>query len=196
VDAGTGPEKSMISDGDLVRQSLAGRAAAYEELVRRWAGRITALCHAKLGCAATADDVAQETLLRGYRALQSLSEPDRFGAWLSTIARNNCINWLRSRQRTQVTFTALGHGNNLEGVLSSQSYEEEPELDRDDEARKLRSEVSALPQEFREVLTLYYHHEMTYREMAQVLGISPATINARLTKARGLLRERLTKCSS
>ncbi len=186
----------MISDGDLVRQSLAGRAAAYEELVRRWAGRITALCHAKLGCAATADDVAQETLLRGYRALQSLSEPDRFGAWLSTIARNNCINWLRSRQRTQVTFTALGHGNNLEGVLSSQSYEEEPELDRDDEARKLRSEVSALPQEFREVLTLYYHHEMTYREMAQVLGISPATINARLTKARGLLRERLTKCSS
>jgi RNA polymerase sigma factor (sigma-70 family) len=196
VDPGCGPEKSMISDGDLVRQALAGRAEAYEELVRRWAGRITALCHAKLGCAATADDIAQESLLRGYRALSSLSEPERFGAWLSTIARNNCINWLRARERTQVTFTALGHGNNLEGVLSEQTYEEEPELDRADESRKLRTEVAGLPEEFREVLALYYHHDMTYREMAQVLGISPATINARLTKARGLLRERLTKCSS
>ncbi len=144
-----------MSDGELVRQSLAGRAEAYEELVHRWAGRITALCHAKIGCAATADDLAQDTLLRGYRALASLSKPDNFGAWLSTIARNTCINWLRSKQRTQVPFSALALDKNPEAILCDEASLEEPELDREDELRKLRTEVAALPEEYREVIRLY-----------------------------------------
>ena len=40
-----------MSDAELVRQTLTGRTEAYEELVRRWAGRVTSLCHAKVGCA-------------------------------------------------------------------------------------------------------------------------------------------------
>jgi len=183
-----------MSDADLVRQVLAGRIEAYEELVRRWAGRITALCHAKLGCAATADDVAQETLLRGYRALASLSKPENFGAWLSTIARNNCINWLRAKVRTQVHFSALTPDQNPENLLADPAYLDGPELDREDEVRKLKAEVAALPEEYQEVIRLYYHENLTYRDLAQLLGVSAATINARLTKARGLLRERLSKC--
>src|SRR5271166_3661012 len=75
-----------MTDAELVEQTLAGQTVAYEELVRRWAGRITALCHARIGCAAAADDVAQEALLRGYRMLGSLAQPSKFGAWLSRIA--------------------------------------------------------------------------------------------------------------
>jgi RNA polymerase sigma factor (sigma-70 family) len=50
-----------------------------------------------------------------------------------------------------------------------------------------------LPEEYREVVMLYYYEDVTYRDLAQLLGVSAATINARLTKARGLLRERLSK---
>ena len=191
----TGPEGRVMSDGELVRQVLAGRIEAYEELVRRWTGRITALCHAKLGCAATADDVAQETMLRGYRALSTLNVPENFGGWLSTIARNNCINWLRGKSRHQVLFSTLTPDQNPENLLCDPSAELEPELDREDEVRKLKAEVAALPEEYQEVIRLYYHENLTYRELAQMLGVSAATINARLTKARGLLRERLTNCS-
>lgn len=183
-----------MTDGELVRQVLAGRTDAYEELVRRWTGRITALCHAKLGCAATADDIAQETLVKGYRALDSLSKPENFGAWLCMIARNNCVNWLRAKVRTQVHFSALSPEKNPEAVLSDPAYDDGPALDREDEVRRLKEEVEALPEEYREVLRLYYHENHTYRDLAQMLGVSAATINARLTKARALLRDRLSKC--
>ena len=69
-----------MSDADLVRQTLSGRTEAYGELVRRWAGRITALCHSKVGRADIAEDLSQESLLRGYRALKTLADPEKFGA--------------------------------------------------------------------------------------------------------------------
>ena len=178
-----------MTDAELVRETLAGQTSAYEELVRRWAARVTALCHAKIGCAAAADDLAQDTLLRAYRALASLAEPDKFGAWLCRIAVHSCVNWLKDKQRAQVHFSALGLEQNPEHYLCGR-----PEADdREEELRRLRAEVAGLPETYRQVLMLYYHQDVTYRDLAETLGVSPATINARLTKARVLLRDRMNR---
>ena len=181
-----------MTDGDLVRQTLAGRAQAYEELVRRWAGRITALCHAKVGRADAAEDMAQETLLRGYRSLCSLGEPEKFGNWLCGIAVRTCLDWLKSKQRTQIPFSALGPNYNPESFVPSRPEMDGVALDREEELQQLMAAVEALPEDYREVILLYYYEDVTYRDLAQTLGVSPATINARLTKARAMLRERLS----
>lgn len=183
-----------MSDGELVRLTLAGRAEAYEELVRRWAGRITALCHAKVGRADVADDLAQETLLRGFRALKSLVNPDKFGPWLSGIALRACLDWLRAKERTQVPFSVLEPNHPLDELLHTEPRLEEAQAAREEEMRQLLAEVEALPEPFRQVIMLYYYQDATYRDVAQVLGVSTATINARLTRARALLRERLSGC--
>src|SRR5438132_4942674 len=104
----------MKTDAELVRQALAGRAEAYADLVRRWAGRITALCHAKVGRADVAEDMAQEALLRGYRSLASLADSEKFGNWLCGIAVRTCLDWLKAKQRTQIPFSALGPNYNPE----------------------------------------------------------------------------------
>jgi RNA polymerase sigma-70 factor (ECF subfamily) len=180
-----------MSDADLVRQALAGRAEAYAELVRRWTPRVLALCHARVRRADVAEDLAQEALLRGYRALGTLSQPDRFGAWLHGIALRACLDWLKSRERSTVPFSALGNGRDPEGFFHSTTGTE-PALERDDERRRLLAEVEALPEECRTVVLLYYYQNVTYRELAEALGVSPATVNARLTRARALLRARLS----
>ena len=182
-----------MSDGELVRQVLAGQARAYEELVRRWAGRVMALCHARTGRADAAEDLAQETLLRGYRSLASLVEPEKFGPWLCGIAVRACLDWLKAKERTQIPFSALSPDCNPEGFIPSRAEPDGLALDREEELRQLMAEVEALPAECREVLMLYYYEDVTYRDLAQTLGVSTATINARLTKARALLRERLGK---
>jgi RNA polymerase sigma-70 factor (ECF subfamily) len=179
-----------MSDGELVRQTLAGRTIGYEELVRRWAGRVTALCHARTRRADTAEDLAQETLLRGFRALATLADPEKFGSWLCGIAVRTCLDWFKSKQRSQVNFSALGPDRDMDAMLSD--GQTEPELDRQDENRRLLVEVEALPEECREVVMLYYYDDVTYRDLAELLGVSPATINARLTRARTLLRQRLS----
>ena len=122
-----------MTDGELVRQTLAGRTPAYEELVRRWAGRITALCHAKVGRGDTAEDMAQEALLRGYRALASLAEPEKFGSWLCGIAVRACLDWLKSKQRTQIPFSALRADCRPEDFVPNRSEVDGMALDRQEE---------------------------------------------------------------
>jgi RNA polymerase sigma-70 factor (ECF subfamily) len=58
--------------------------------------------------------------------------------------------------------------------------------------RQLLAEVEALPEEYRTVIMLYYYDDVTYRDIAGMLGVSAATVNLRLTKARALLRRRLS----
>ena len=124
-----------MSDGDLVRQALAGRSAAYEDLVRRWAAQITALCHATVGRADVAEDLAQETLLRGYQALPTLADPDKFGAWVIGIARRTCWDWLKAKQRSEVPFSALGPDGSPDHFADPRSEAHQPELDRREELR-------------------------------------------------------------
>ena len=181
-----------MSDAELVRQARAGWTEAYAELVRRWAGRVTALCHARVGRAHAADDLAQETLLRGFRSLASLSDPNRFGPWLCGIALRACLDWLKSKQNQQIPFSSLGPDHCPEDYRAKPGGESE--LERDDERRRLMAEVEALPEDYRQVVMLYYYEDVTYRDLGRLLGVSPATINARLTKARALLRARLSDC--
>jgi len=76
-----------MTDGELVRHTLAGRTSAYDPLVRKWAARVTAVCHARVGRPDVAEELAQEALFRGYKALGSLAEPEKFGPWLCGIAQ-------------------------------------------------------------------------------------------------------------
>ncbi len=184
----------MLSDAELVRQARAGRTAAYEELVRRWAARITALCHARVKRAHLADELAQETLLRGFRALHTLADPDRFGPWLCGIALRACLDWLKAKQNSQVPFSVLGTAYNADDCLHERGPGLEAEVERAEERRQILAEIEALPEEYRTVVLLYYYQDHTYRELAKLLGVSSATVNARLTKARALLRTRLSHC--
>lgn len=176
-----------MDDAALVRQVLAGQTSAYAELVQRWASRITALCHARMGRADLAEDLAQETLVRGFEELPSLSDPTRFGPWLAGIAANTCRDWLKSRQNAPVPLSSTPVEDQPPLAVSSPAAEGE----RPDEVRHLMRAVEQLPEECRLVLMLFYYHNASYRDIAHVLDVSTATVNARLTRARALLRARL-----
>ena len=172
-------------DGEMVRRALAGDATAYGQLARRWAARVLAVCHARVGRAA-AEDLAQEALLRGLRALPTLAEPEKFGPWVVGIAVRTCLDWLKSPRRGEVSIESVAGPR-----LASQ--ENECGRERREQSERLAREVERLPQPYREVLMLYYYQPdgCTYAELAELLGVSAATVNARLTKARQMLRGRM-----
>jgi RNA polymerase sigma-70 factor (ECF subfamily) len=187
-----------MTDGQLVRQTLDGATSAYEALVRRWAARVMGVCHARVGRAAAAEDLAQETLLRGFKALPTLAEPEKFGPWLCGIATRTCLDWLKKSERTEVSLGQVGGGSNGEvREGSGESRFAAPiatpseQVERRDELDALMQEVERLPEPLREALMLYYYEDCTYEQLARTLGVSAATVNARLTQARQLLRERL-----
>jgi RNA polymerase sigma-70 factor (ECF subfamily) len=162
-----------MEDTALVRRSLAGDPEAYGELVRRWAGRVVAFCHARAGRADLAEEIAQESLLRGYEELPCLADPARFGPWLFEIADHACRDLL---------------------LMGPTRPAGRPAAD-ESSGSALLAEAEALPEECRAVLMLYYYEKATYRELAWLLGESTATVSSRLTTARTIMRDRLLHSS-
>lgn len=177
-----------MTDGEWVRRALQGDAAAFGELARAWSARVLAFCHAKCGNRHVAEDLAQETLLRGLRNLATLESPERFGPWLRGIALRVYLDWRKAKQTSQVPFSMLSPNGRVDELLVDDT---QSRVDQEDEAQRLMREIESLDEDYRETLMLYYSHDMTYAELAALLDVSPATVNMRLTKARAILRTRL-----
>jgi RNA polymerase sigma-70 factor (ECF subfamily) len=179
-------------DAELVRCAAAGQSAAYGRLVRRWAGRVLAVCHARVGRTDAAEDLAQEAMLRGFVSIRTLQQPERFGAWLLGISRLVCLDWLKDRRRDEIPLSAICTVRaNLE-----RGFVEAPDAGADEaeaEAERVLTEIEQLPEPYRETVLLFYYNDMSYAELAALLDVTPAAINQRLTRARTILRARLSR---
>lgn len=182
----------MESDRQLAIDARAGDVSAYAELARRWSGSVLAVCRRRLRCVHSAEDSAQETFLRGWKAINSLQSPDRFGAWLLGIAHRVCLDWLKRKQNSQLAFSSLESRGTEISVPDDQMLAPELAEQTEDHARLL-AEVERLPDHCREAVLLYYTQDLTYAELAERLGIAVATVNQRLSKAKQLLRGRLAE---
>jgi len=87
------------SDTELVRSVLDGDRAAFGGLYDRYAQFVRAICYDTTRNAHDARDLAQEAFLQAYRRLGDLRRPDRFGAWLTAIAKTTCRQWCRTSAR-------------------------------------------------------------------------------------------------
>ena len=172
------------SDADLVAAVQTGRREAYGELVRRYVTAISAVCRSRLGPRGPVEDMTQEAFMRGYRAIETLKEPDRVGSWLYGIATRACLDWIKAKERSQVSLEETA------GNVPDTRAAGDPE---DERREKILGEVAALPEIYRETVMCFYYKKQNYREMSELLGITPAAINARLAKARSLLRDRLAR---
>jgi RNA polymerase sigma-70 factor (ECF subfamily) len=166
------------SDAEFVLAARSGEKDAYGELVRRHAASVMAVCCARLGRNGPLEDVVQESFVRAFEAIGSLTDPERFGAWLRGIASHVCLDWLKRKERSQVL---------LDGSLDPPA----PQGADHERNRAVLDAVESLDEIHRDVVTMFYFERMSYKEMSARLGITTAGINARLQKARALLRERL-----
>jgi RNA polymerase sigma-70 factor, ECF subfamily len=181
-----------MTDAELVRRARDDDRAAQEQLVRRYAPRLLAVCRARIGRHEAAEDLAQEALLRGLTHLESLEDPCKLGAWLRGIGVRVCQDWVRERTRRAVRVSSLNGEHCEDGSLPADRSPPQSEQVEQQECREhLLRAVDSLPDELREPLLLYYYDEMTYEQMAAMLGVSRATVNARLARARERLARQL-----
>lgn len=183
---GVGADGAPVeTDAALVIAARSGRREAMDELVRRYATRIAAACHARVGRRGPVEDLVQETFLRAHRSLATLEDPERVGAWLHAIAVRASLDWLKARERTEVPLAVTDPPRTPAGS-------EPPAALGDAESKgALLDAVDSLPEIYREALVLFYYEKQSYKDMSALLGITASAVNARLTKARALLRERL-----
>jgi RNA polymerase sigma-70 factor (ECF subfamily) len=162
----------------LVRAAQAGDRAAFGALYERFAR----LVHGVLLSGAPRDDVPdllQEVFLRAMRQLHTLREPAAFGAWLATMARN------QARMHHRATRPTEALSDQVAGAAAAAPGAGVVEMD--DVLRALR----ALPERYREPLTLRLVEQMGGEEIARTLGLTHGTVRVYLHHGIRLLREQL-----
>ena len=171
---------------DDVRRARGGDANAFAALVKSVQRQVYGLCLRLLRTEAEASEVAQETFLRAYQNLDRFDESRPFDLWVLTIARNQCLDLLRRRQKMR-TDDVDDHTHWLQ---SGEPSLEDGAIARQ-ERRSLEDAMATLSVDDREVLALYYVQKRTTKEIALVMNVAPGTIMARLFRAREKLRTRM-----
>ncbi len=170
----------QLRNARAVRQVRAGDRAAFRELVERYARSVQWVAYAHLGNHEEAEDVCQDTFLKAFESLDSLRQASKIGSWLLTLARNRARDILRRRA------TEAAHRERLETEPAVQ-----PQHEREDTLARVRIHLAALNEDDREVLVLHYFEGRHSREIAALLGITPAAARKRMQRAREALGERL-----
>jgi len=178
-----------IEDEILIGRAKMGDKAAYESLVRRYQHGIYRLCFQMTGAHPAADDLAQETFVKAYFALQSFKEGTHFHAWIRRIAVNASLNYLKVRKREE----PLGdRPDDYPGaVFSSVNDSPHEQLLRNDTGRAVDKALQALPSKLRAVFVLHVLESMRYEDIARALGIPKGTVMSRLNRARQKLQRSL-----
>ena len=170
-------------------------AAAFEELMLRYQGRLLTVLEHLVHSRDQAEDLAQEVFLRVYRARKSYVPGAKFSTWLFTIANNVASNALRARsRRREVNLEVRESGpmgaNPLEAMVQASSGQiPARQLDKAEMRDIVRMALEALNDRQRIAVLLSKFEGMSYADIAVTMELTPQAIKSLLSRARGNLRE-------
>lgn len=183
METGLGEER----DERLAARAAGGDRRAFEALVTRHRQAVYRLCWSATGNHADADDAAQETFLRVYRALSTYDPERPFGPWLRKIAWNCALSVRRDGQAGVPRVS----GEELPDPPDPADGPEEKALGNE-ERRRVAAAMAGLPAELRTVLVLRAVEGLSYAEIAEAAGIPEGTVMSRLSRARQRLAAALS----
>jgi RNA polymerase sigma-70 factor (ECF subfamily) len=168
-----------LEDQILVQRALQSDPESFGELCRRYYDSLVAVAGSILPDRHLAEDAAQEALAAACRDLAKLKKPERFGPWVGAICRNVAKDMLRQLRKQQEPVEA--------------NTRNEPDCQEDERKAILDQALQQLPQHLREAIFLRYYNEMSYEQMAKVLGATQQVIDGRLRRAKKKIAVYLTK---
>ena len=176
----------------------AARAApppAFEQLMREHNRLLFRAARAILRDDAAAEDALQEAYLRIYGSIGSFRGDAKLSTWLVRIVANEALARRRKDQRRAQILPIHGGGDEEQGMEESADRGEGPQrqAERGEIRQLLETKIDALPDSFRAVFVLRALEELSVEETAAALGIPEATVRSRFFRARGLLREAISR---
>jgi RNA polymerase sigma-70 factor (ECF subfamily) len=179
------PQDAGPRDQDIVELLRGGATeAAFERLIDRYESKVYRLCCSLLRDPDQAQDAAQESLVRVWKALAKYDQRASLSTWIYTITRNRCLTAIERRR----DLDSLSDSEVQLQAEAAQAVGPEPEQDH---LAMLRELVEALPERYRRVLTLFYYEERSVAEVALMLGQPEGTVKTNLHRARAALAEQL-----
>ncbi len=182
-------------DAALMMRVKQGDTAAFAELVDKYKQPVMNLIYRTLRDATEAEDLAQNVFLQVYKSAHRYRVSAKFSTWLFTIARNLCLNEIRRRSRHPAESLDVPHPEQSDRPLHQ--FEDKknlspPEIMLQGELeRKIDEVLAELPENQRSAILLCRQEDLSYEEIAEILGCSLSATKSLIHRGRETLKEKL-----
>jgi len=187
----------MGNDESLIAAHLQGDPTAFRELVRRYGDSVLGYLFRMTGNRDQAEDLFQETFKRVHEKARTY-RGGSLKSWLFTIATRVTIDLVRRRKR--LTLISLNQdsdcddensGQQASALAAGDAVDPADEMVKEEQKEQVRRAVESLPVGQRAALVLAYYQQLSYREVAEVLGCSVGSVKTQMSRALGTLAKRL-----
>jgi len=183
---------------DLIARAQKGDNAAFDEIIGRYQRYVFNLIYQHLGSTDELEDIAQEVFLRVFKFIRKFRGDSSLESWIYKIILNYCRTQAR-RKRFLSRFVVSTHPpppqeeKSFDIVADYPDPTKDPALAVEDQrtVESILSALEALPQIYRDILIMREINELSYDEIAKILGISVGTVKSRIARARELIRQRV-----
>jgi RNA polymerase sigma-70 factor (ECF subfamily) len=174
-------DAAPASDAQLIERCLRDDAAAWEQIVQRYRRKVFHISYKFTGKYDDAEDLTQEIFLKVVRSLEKFHRDADFSTWLSSVARNYCIDRYRANRREREVLVEDLLAFDLAPASSGNPHRA---LEDQDRRSFLRRGLDALPDKLREAVVLRDLHGLSYQEMAERLRLPEGTVKSRINRGR------------
>jgi len=173
--------KVSPSDAELIERCLRRDNTAWDQIVARFRRKIFHIAYKFTGRHDEAEDLSQEILLKVFRSLDKFHRDADFSTWLSSVARNYCIDHYRASKREKEVLVEDLVAFDLAPAASGNPHRALEERDRQSFVRR---GLEMLPDKLREAVILRDLQGLTYQEMADRLRLPEGTVKSRINRGR------------
>lgn len=186
---------TLDPDAALMLRVKQGDMAAFEELVEKYKQPVINLVYRTLQDPAEAEDLAQNVFLQVFKSAHRYRVSAKFSTWLYTISRNLCLNEIRRRSRHPADSLDLERPDQEDHPLRQyedrKTFSAPDRLLQDELIGKVDQALAALPENQRTALLLCREEEMSYEQIAVVLGCSLSATKSLIHRGRETLKQKL-----
>jgi RNA polymerase sigma factor (sigma-70 family) len=175
-------------DYELVLKATKGDQKAYAELLGRYRDAIYFMLLKMVNNSSDAEDLTIEAFGKAFKSINQYAPNFAFSTWLFKIATNNCIDFMRKKKSTPVSFeTPSEDHEDPSHNIQSEDMDPEEIMINQQKMKMMKDIVSKLKPRYRNLIELRYFKEYSYDEIAQELALPIGTVKAQLFRARDLL---------
>ena len=182
-----------MDERELIVKAQQGDDTAFEALLLKYQQRVYNLCLRMTGNEEDAFDLSQEAFLKAWRGLETFQFESAFSTWLYRLTSNACLDFLRAqKRRPTVSLTAEDDdGDRVQLDIPDPAPDPEQAALAAEDRELLKAALDAIDDEAREIITLRVIDDLSYEQIAEVLGVKEGTVKSRLSRAREKLKKKL-----
>lgn len=173
-----------IDEQEIIKRCLDGDGERYALLVDRYKDMAYNIAYRMVGDGDIAEDMAQESFISAYGALEEFRQGAKFSSWLYRIVVNKCKDYLRAGRETVPV-------DDMSDILPAGDRTPEQAASARQTGDVLQKALNALPVEYRDVIVLKHLEELDYQEIAAILGVTVNALKVRAHRGREMLKQLL-----